>query len=81
MPLAHIANGHNDTGGYQLTRYRMEVQVFDKEHEEEIVDQEIDQKRDQVSEELDPAFKIGFYEYKVFVQQKSEDKIYAEGNE
>ena len=81
MLLAEITHQHNDTSGNKLAEQCIHVQQFHKQFKQQVIEYEIETKREKVPNQLYPSTKIGGDKNHEFHQDKPHDKIDHEGNE
>lgn len=80
MFLGDITQRNNDTGSDKLAEQGVQKQYFNKQFQQQVVDDQISCKRYKVAEQLDAAFEIWIYKDNIFHQHKPHHKIYTKGN-
>lgn len=81
MFLAEVADADDDGGGDALAKEGPPAEDLHENLQDKIVEGQVEEKRQSVAEELDPALQVRIDEDHVFHQGESYDKIHDEGDE
>ena len=81
MLLAKVTDGNDNNGSDALAEEWPPAEYFYKNFKDKIVEGKIEQEGKQVAQELYPSFQIRIYKHHILHQYKTNNKVYAEGNE
>ena len=81
MLLAEVTDGNNNNGSDALAEEWPPAEYFYKNFKDKIVEGKIEQEGKQVAQELYPSFQIRIYKHHILHQDKTNNKVDAEGNE
>jgi hypothetical protein len=78
MPLAQIADHDDDAGSDHLADECIPMEVFHEKLEKEIIDDQVDEKGQQVAEQLYMPAQVGLYKHQVFIEYEPNHEVDAE---
>lgn len=78
--LGEVTDGDHNTCSEDLGENGIPVEHLNEKFQQYIIQEQAENKKDEVAEELDPAFDIGFTEHEVFVEYKTKGQVYTERN-
>ena len=81
MPLGQVADYYNNNRCHDLREYRINVEIFNQDLKEDIIEKQVEQTDHKITEQLHFSFDPGIIEHNILRHEKAIRKCYDKGKE